>query len=244
MYQQLLSILLALGVSGGLLVGLLHPWDRLRGPTTRALLSQVLVRSPAAPERRIPLGAWADLGDGWAMAVLAVQSDATAEILAASDLNAPPSPGHQFFLAPWPRASRARSRATVDHSGRRAPSPCVPPEPAVPPIPRSSLAATAGWSSPTRSRTSGCSQPPTRGPPSKETSAGRSPLRTRARWSCPTNRSSWPRCHCRVQPSTLTRLGHSLRLGCSAELAVEHWRTDCRSHCRSRSSPIAIAPLP
>ena len=46
-----------------------------------------------------PIGAVADLFDGWQLTVLSVTPDANAQVLAADGFNDPPEPGKQFFIA-------------------------------------------------------------------------------------------------------------------------------------------------
>lgn len=47
----------------------------------------------------IPMNTPGDLGDGWAVALLSVTPNATAQVLATSNTNFQPAPGTQYFLA-------------------------------------------------------------------------------------------------------------------------------------------------
>jgi hemolysin type calcium-binding protein len=51
-----------------------------------------------ARQNPVPLGKSAALGDGWRVRVVSVTQDATAQILAASELNEPPAAGTQYVI--------------------------------------------------------------------------------------------------------------------------------------------------
>ncbi len=97
MREKCISVGLALGT-----VGLL--WAILLSSTTtrqpREVPPAVAVPAPPAIAARppIPIGTATALGNGWTLTVLEIATDAEIAVLAASNFNAPPSPGAQFVM--------------------------------------------------------------------------------------------------------------------------------------------------